>query len=250
MKDIKNNFLSAEHFLNKAFFEAYFSNYIEGTIFEIDEAENIIFDKKIPNDRPIDAHDILGTFKIVSDPNEMKIRPATAKNFEAILKYRHSILLQKRTDVRPGEYKKVTNRAGGSIFVHPEYIQGTLHKGFDFYESLPQGLARAIFMMFLVSEVHPFNDGNGRISRVMMNVELHSAGLSSIIIPNVFREDYLSALKALSRRDDPKPFVKMLAMAHSFSCIDFKSYSQIKKKLKSQNWFEESSDAKIIYDYI
>ena len=27
-------------------------------------------------------------------------------------------------------------------------------------------------MMFLVSEVHPFVDGNGRIARIMMNAEL------------------------------------------------------------------------------
>ena len=29
--------------------------------------------------------------------------------------------------------------------------------------------------MFLISEVHPFDDGNGRIARVMMNAELVSA---------------------------------------------------------------------------
>ncbi len=34
--------------------------------------------------------------------------------------------------------------------------------------------AKAICMMFLVSEVHPFNDGNGRVARVTMNAELSS----------------------------------------------------------------------------
>ncbi|WP_286145042.1 Fic family protein [Bacteroides caecimuris] len=48
--------------------------------------------------------------------------------------------------------------------------------------------ARAIFMMFMISEVHPFNDGNGRIARVMMNAELVRADQSRIIIPTVFRE--------------------------------------------------------------
>jgi fido (protein-threonine AMPylation protein) len=31
-------------------------------------------------------------------------------------------------------------------------------------------------MMFLISEVHPFADGNGRIARIMMNAELVAAG--------------------------------------------------------------------------
>ena len=29
-----------------------------------------------------------------------------------------------------------------------------------------------IFMMFMISEIHPFLDGNGRLARVMMNAEL------------------------------------------------------------------------------
>jgi len=43
-------------------------------------------------------------------------------------------------------------------------------------------------MMFMISEVHPFNDGNGRIACVMMNAELVRADQSHIIIPTVFRE--------------------------------------------------------------
>jgi Fic family protein len=31
-------------------------------------------------------------------------------------------------------------------------------------------------MMFLVSEVHPFTDGNGRVGRVLMNAESTAAG--------------------------------------------------------------------------
>ncbi|WP_282778728.1 Fic family protein [Phaeodactylibacter xiamenensis] len=55
-------------------------------------------------------------------------------------------------------------------------------------------IARAIYMMFLVTEVHPFDDGNGRIARIMMNAELVHGGSSKIIIPTVYREDYMLAL--------------------------------------------------------
>src|SRR3546814_906624 len=51
-----------------AFFEAYFSNFIEGTEFEVEEAAAIVFRQAIPRDRPADAHDILGTWRLVSDP--------------------------------------------------------------------------------------------------------------------------------------------------------------------------------------
>ena len=42
------------------FFEAYFSNYIEGTVFSIDEARDIAIDGKVPDARPQDAHDEIG----------------------------------------------------------------------------------------------------------------------------------------------------------------------------------------------
>ncbi len=50
-----------------AFFEAYFSNWIEGTVFEVEEAEDIVFAGRVPPQRPADAHDILGTFDAVTD---------------------------------------------------------------------------------------------------------------------------------------------------------------------------------------
>jgi len=33
-------------------------------------------------------------------------------------------------------------------------------------------MARALLAMFIVSEVHPFIDGNGRLARLVMNAEL------------------------------------------------------------------------------
>ena len=48
---------------NFAFFEAYFSNYIEGTTFLVSEAEEIVFEGKIIPNRTEDSHDVLGTFQ-------------------------------------------------------------------------------------------------------------------------------------------------------------------------------------------
>jgi hypothetical protein len=45
-----------------AFFEAYFSNFIEETEFSVKEAEDNVFNGVIPDERPEDAHDVLGTF--------------------------------------------------------------------------------------------------------------------------------------------------------------------------------------------
>lgn len=246
LQEIKETFKSQGHFNNKAFFEAYFSNYIEGTTFEIEEAEQIIFDKQIPDKRPKDAHDILGTYQIVSDPNLMQQCPTSPEELESILKNRHSLLMKERPEALPGEYKRKPNRAGDTHFVHPDYSEGTLLKGFEKYQALPIGMERAIFMMFLISEVHPFTDGNGRIARILMNAELYSQGLSTLIIPNVYREDYLLALRALTRRLRPDPLIKMLVIAQRFSALEFSPYKKVLTLLEEQNWFREPGEARLM----
>lgn len=241
-----DRFGARDHFRNKAFFESYFSNYIEGTTFEIEEAEEIVFEKKIPKNRPKDAHDILATYSIVSNPNELKRLPKNSDDLRELLQARHFTLMKDRPEANPGRYKDRPNRAGQTHFGTPELIEGTLDQGFKFYKDLPSGLAASIYIMFLIAEVHPFTDGNGRIARVFMNAELYAQGLSTIIIPNVYRDDYLGALRALSRQNRPRPLIQMLTRAHEFSHIEFSPYQKILKLLKQQNWFEDPDEAKLI----
>ena len=235
-----------EHFKNKAFFESYFSNYIEGTEFEIEEAEEIVFDKKT-SDRPADAHDILGTFQIVSDAGEMRRVPTNEQEFLSMLLKRHETLMSYRPEAHPGSWKKKNNRAGNTHFVNHDKVEGTLKRIFSLIPGVPEGLPRAAFMMLLVTEIHPFTDGNGRIGRIMLNAELESQKLGSIIIPNSFREDYMLALKAVSKQRRFAPYIRMLERALKFSnAIDFSNYQNSLKEIKERNWFLLPSEGKII----
>lgn len=243
---IADPFTARDHAKNKAFFEAYFSNYIEGTTFEVDEAEAIVFDKKIPAARPADAHDILGTFEIVSDAVEMRRTPRTFDELIELLRARHAKLMANRPDVAPGEFKTVPNRAGDTVFVHPDYVRGTLRKGWELAQDVAPGVARAIFAAFMLSDIHPFVDGNGRISRIMMNAELVAANQSTIIIPTVFRDDYLLALRALTRRHRAAPLVQALLAAQRFSHLEFAPYPKILAELTRKNWFREPDEARIV----
>jgi len=246
LKELRDTFSAADHFRNKAFFESYFSNYIEGTTFEIEEAEEIVFDRKIPEKRPKDAHDILGTFELAADLNEMRKTPKDSAELIHLIQQRHLVMMNRRPEAQPGVFKDRPNRAGDTHFVRPDEVLGTLHRGFSRYVDLPPGLPRAIFVMFLIAEVHPFTDGNGRIARLMMNAELQATDLTTIIIPNVYREDYLSALRALTRRERPDPLIRMLARAHSFSYLEYSPYREILEELTRKNWFREPNDAKLV----
>jgi len=207
-------------FENLAFMDAYFSNYIEGTEFEIDEAHAIVFDGVIPARRPADAHDVLGTYRLVGDLTWLKRNLAGDSDAVAFLDRltaAHAILMAGRPEVGPGQWKTQPNRAGSTLFVEPELVAGTLMKGWEIARTLRMPFQRAAMIMFVLAEVHPFTDGNGRIARALMNAELVAAGERRVIVPTVYRDDYLGALRALSRQDTPMPLVLMLDQAQRFT---------------------------------
>lgn len=229
-----------EAYRNFAFFESYFSNYIEGTTFRVDEARQIVFENKIMPLQREDSHDVKGTFDICGNRQEMDQRAGTAEEFFALLKRRHRILMRARPAKLPGQFKINANRAGNTVFVAPGEVLGTLEKGFDLLQQLVAPPARALFVMFLISEVHPFEDGNGRIARLMMNAELSGADQSKIIIPTAYREDYLLNLRRLTRKHDAAAFIRMMVRAQAFShWLEPESYQQLYTQLQQANAFEE-----------
>lgn len=244
--DMPEKNTSLRSFRNFAFFEAYFSNYIEGTVFELEEAIRIIETNTPMTTRDEDSHDVLGTYQLVSNRDEMIITPATPEQLLEILLYRHKLLLSARLSKNPGQFKDKNNRAGETHFVDHTLVKGTLIKGFDFYQALKDPFAKAVYILFLVSEVHPFLDGNGRIARIMMNAELVKQGQSKIIIPTVYRDDYLGALRKLTRQGDPAACIRMMLRAREFSAtIAGDDMDTMKKLLEASNAFNEHDNARL-----
>ncbi len=237
---------SDRSFRNFAFFEAYFSNYIEGTEFELVDAMRIIETNQPMPSRSEDSHDVLGTFRLVSNREEMQTVPETPAALLDILLYRHKLLLSARTSKNPGQFKDKNNRAGDSYFVDHLLVKGTLIKGFDYYQALTDPFAKAAYMMFLISEVHPFVDGNGRMARVMMNAELVKQRQSKIIIPTVYRDDYMTALRRLTRRHDPAAYLRMLQRAQEFSATIYgDNMDTIEALLERSNAFKAHDEASL-----
>lgn len=238
--------INEESFRLFSFFESYFSNYIEGTKFEVSEAKQIVDTGVTIPKRVEDSHDILGTFAVLSNRHEMQKSPQSADELIALLKHRHRIMMSGRPDFNPGIFKKVNNQAGNTHFVDHQLVEGTLRYGFKFFQLLKEPMAKAIFMMFFISEVHPFLDGNGRIARIMMNAELVTGEQSRIIIPTVFREDYLLALRKLSRKKEPDTYIRVMEKLHHFSDNLYgQDFDELNRYLQSTNAYNEPTEAKL-----
>jgi Fic/DOC family len=235
----------APGFAVQAFFESYFSNYIEGTTFTVGEARSIVFDAVNPTGRTADGHDVTGTYQIVGNALEIARTASNASDFVELLRARHATLMAGRPELQPGSFKLRANQAGSTLFVEPDLVFGTLVEGFRRVAELDTAWERAVYVGFLVAEVHPFTDGNGRMSRVMMNAELVAGNQAKIIVPTGFRSDYLGALRRLSRSDDPSVFIKAMRFLHDYtSQIDWTSLGAAENDLRETHAFEEDDDGR------
>lgn len=226
---------------NFAFLESYFSNFVEGTEFAIEEARDIALHQRIVENRPKDSHDILGVFKLAVQSPWRDTVPPFGSDFPEALAKRHAILMEKRPESGPGHFKTEPNRAGNTWFVEPSLVRSTLIEGSSLARSLPEGLPRAIYYAFLVSEVHPFMDGNGRISRIVMNAELSRNSEARIIIPTLMHNEYVDCQRLLTRQNEPSGFIKILTRMQEWTtAFNFSNDDTLIEAIRGTNALETS----------
>jgi hypothetical protein len=227
--------------VNFAFVEAYFSNYVEGTKFPIEQAEDIALRNRIVAGRPKDSHDLIGVFRLAQNSPFRNAPPPPGIDFLEALQQWHARMLANRPEVQPGEIKTTVNVAGNSRFVEPALVRGTMAECSQLALSIPEGLARAIFYGFLVSEIHPFTDGNGRLSRLLMNAELSRLGLCRVIIPTLYHPQYVDCAKQLTLQNEPTGYVDAIAkMARWCAQFDYSDVKALIEQLRRTNALEES----------
>jgi len=132
--------------------------------------------------------------------------------------------------------------AGGSDIIP----KAKIHILLRLYQALKHPFAKAAYTMLVISEIHPFLSRNERIARVMMNADLAKANQSKIIIPTVYRDDYLGALRRLTRQRDPKTYIRMLSRIHKFSSIIAgDNVDEMRLQLEKSNAFLEHTEGKL-----
>lgn len=119
------------------------------------------FDGELPYDRAADGHDLLGTYQLVSDDQEMSRLAQNPDEVIDLLRYRNNTIMAGRPEEHPGRFKEVANRPGTTEFVQPDLVLGTLGEGFRRIAALDTAWQRAVYTAFLVAEVHPSTTGTG-----------------------------------------------------------------------------------------
>lgn len=81
---------------------------------------------------------------------------------------------------------------------------------FDLLEEEPEPAVRAVLGHHLFVFIHPYNDGNGRIGRFMLNALLASGGYPWTVVRMKSRTAYMAALEEASVRNNIRPFAEFI----------------------------------------
>lgn len=98
---------------------------------------------------------------------------ADKKLTENMIKEFHIILKEGTSDGRKdgfvvGDYKKLSNEVGGLKTTEPKNVERNMKKLLEWYDSLEQVTIKEIIEFHAEFEkIHPFQDGNGRIGRII-----------------------------------------------------------------------------------
>ena len=119
--------------------------------------------------------------------------------FARVLSWHHRLFRETRPDIA-GRIRRHQVAISGSRFVPPSPVEVNplLREFFRWYARVrgrthPVELAGLVHLRFVT--IHPFSDGNGRLSRLLMNVVLHRHGYPMLVIPYGGRKGYYTALE-------------------------------------------------------
>ncbi|WP_022822484.1 Fic family protein [Hymenobacter norwichensis] len=211
----------------------YNSNAIEGNSLTLGETRSLLLHGLTAAGKPIRDHlDIKGHNEAVLWLEEIvrDERPLT----EQFIRGMHEVLLGEGYDVpaqtpdgqptrkhiQPGRYKSGPNNvqtATGEMFyfASPEETPGKMMDLVDWYRQEaeqatlhPVALAAEFHYRFV--RIHPFDDGNGRMSRLLMNLILMRSGYPMTVIKATDRNRYLAAL-AEADAGNIEPFFRFIS---------------------------------------
>ena len=93
----------------------------------------------------------------------------------------------------------------------PEAVRAAMPVFVDLLVNEPDPSVRVVLGHFMFVYIHPYQDGNGRIGRFLMNLMLGAGGYPWTVVPVESRSTYMEALEDASVRQDIVPFTKLLA---------------------------------------
>ena len=185
----------------------YNSNHMEGSRLTHDQTRYIFETNTIGfENEAVNVDDVIETanhFRCI----DMVIDQAGNALTEKFIKELHYILKTGTSDSRKdwfavGEYKKLPNEVGGSDTALPEEVPEKMRELLTKYNALPSKTFEDIVAFHVAFErIHPFQDGNGRLGRLILFKECLKYNIVPFIIEDNLKMFYYRGLKEWDREN-------------------------------------------------
>ena len=217
----------------------YHSNAIEGNSLTLGETRSLILHGLTAHGKPMRDHlDIEGHDEAVK-AIEDAVKRNEALN-EVFIRNLHKVLLKEpyendaitpdgqltRRLISIGDYKTQPNNvltSTGEIyyFTPPEQVKPAISDLIDWYRKYenegehPIAIAATFHYRFV--RIHPFDDGNGRMARLLMNMILIKHGYKVAIVPIQERNQYINSLEQADKSEDLAEFIAYIAQCCGYA---------------------------------
>ena len=189
LREQKSMKLKGNLYHNTQIIFAYNTNHIEGSKLTEDQTRYIYETNTLLTGKEsiTDLDDIIETvnhFKLVDYMLDIADKDIT----EEIIKEFHKILKEGTSDSRKdwfavGDYKKIANEVGGLKTTDPKNVERDMKKLLECYKNIEKVTVNEIIEFHAKFEkIHPFQDGNGRIGRIILFKECLKNNIVPFII--------------------------------------------------------------------
>ena len=216
----------------------YHSNAIEGNSLTLGETRSLILHGLTAHGKPMRDHlDVEGHDTAVK-AIEFAVKEEQGLT-ETFIRNLHRVLLKEPYDVRAitpdgkpttrritiGQYKTAPNNVKTSTgeiyhFLPPEQVKPAMTDLVDRLRSQEEKGEHPIIVAanfhYEFVRIHPFDDGNGRMARLLMNLILIKHGYTIAMVRRDTREEYLDGLERADRTEDRAQFIRYIT-----SCCEY-----------------------------
>ncbi|XP_007899929.1 protein adenylyltransferase FICD [Callorhinchus milii] len=186
---------------------------IEGNTLTLSEIRHIIETRyAVPGKSLVEQNEVIGVDAAMKYINKSLMSRIGSVNINDILEI-HRRVLGYVDPVEAGRFRTNQVFVGHHIPPHPRDVEKHMEELVQWLNSEEatnlHPVEFAALAHYKLVYIHPFVDGNGRTSRLLMNVILMQAGYPPITIRKEQRSEYYSALD-LANEGDVKPFIRFI----------------------------------------